>query len=172
MNAAHVIPFLLDKFNYKTISNPEIVRGVLSLSPLTHIFRFVDRQMPLGAAAAGSPSTSRALLVIVFPPSRHVSGYKHHRKFEMSTKWGCAPCCSGPGVTVMYDFVNFSRDIAATRFPSVISQVNACISTTLTATVNTHETACPAFKVSLMWKVDVEIVVVAIVRMGMWFMGV
>jgi hypothetical protein len=71
----------------------------------------------------------------------------------------------------MYGFVNFSRDIAVTRFPSVISQVSACISTTLTATVNTHETACPAFKGSLMRKVDVEIVVAAIVRMGMWFMG-
>ena len=41
MEAAYIIPFLLNKFNDKTISNPEIVRDVLSLSPLTHIF--VDR---------------------------------------------------------------------------------------------------------------------------------
>ena len=41
MEAAHIIPFLLNKFSDKTISNPEIVCDVLSLSPLTHIF--VDR---------------------------------------------------------------------------------------------------------------------------------
>ena len=56
------------------------------------------------------------------------------------------------GLTVMYDFVDFSRDNAATSFPSVMSQVNAYIFTR--ATVNTHETVCTAFKGSLMRKVD------------------
>ena len=58
MDAAHIIPFLLNKFNDKTISNPEIVRDVLSLSPLTHIF--VDRQTPIGPGTrfgAGREST-------------------------------------------------------------------------------------------------------------------
>jgi hypothetical protein len=46
MDAAHIIPFLLNKFNDKTVSNPEIVRDLLLLSPLRYIF--VDRQTPLG----------------------------------------------------------------------------------------------------------------------------
>ena len=65
----------------------------------------------------------------------------------------------------MYDFVNFSSDIAATPFPSAITQFSARFSTR--ATVNTHETVCPAFKGSLMMKVDVEVVVAAIVGMRM-----
>ena len=73
-------------------------------------------------------------------------------KIDMRTKRGCAPRYFGPRPYVMYDFVNLSRDIAATPFQSVISQVSMCISAT--ATVNTHETVCPASKVkgSLMMK--------------------
>jgi hypothetical protein len=48
------------------------------------------------------------------------------------------------GFTVMYDFINLSRNIVATPFPSAISQFSARVSTR--ATVNTHETARPAFK--------------------------
>ena len=61
----------------------------------------------------------------------------------------------------MYDFVNFSSDSAATPFPSVITQFSARVSTRVT--VNTHETACPFFKGSLMMKVNVKVVVAAIV---------
>ena len=63
----------------------------------------------------------------------------------------------------MYEFVNFSRDVAATPFLSVISQF--CVRISTRATANTHETACPAFKGSLMMKADVGIVVAAIVGM-------
>jgi hypothetical protein len=68
----------------------------------------------------------------------------------------------------MYDFVNLSRDIAATPFPSTVpSRNSACAATT--TTVSTHETVCPAFKGLLMIKVDVELGIVAIVGMRMRF---
>jgi hypothetical protein len=69
----------------------------------------------------------------------------------------------------MYDLVNLSRDITATPFPPAISQFSTHV--TKIVIVNTHETFCPAFKGSLMMKVDVEIVVAAIVGMRMCFMG-
>jgi hypothetical protein len=39
MEAAHIIPFLLNKFDDKAISSPEIVRDVLLFSHLTHLRR-------------------------------------------------------------------------------------------------------------------------------------
>jgi hypothetical protein len=87
----------------------------------------------------------------------------------MRTKRGYAPCCSGPGPYHHVRLRHFSRDIAATPFPSVILQFSTRVSATVT--VNTHETVCPASKGSLMKKVNVETVVGVIVGMGMWFMG-
>ena len=42
MEAAHIIPLLLNKFDDKAINIPEIVRHVLSFSRLTHLRRQRD----------------------------------------------------------------------------------------------------------------------------------
>ena len=78
-------------------------------------------------------------------------------------------------LTVMYDFVNFPRDIAGTPFPSANSQIQPthphdnhreyyC----------THETSCPAFKGSLlgslMMRVDEKLGNTAMVGIRTCFM--
>ena len=65
------------------------------------------------------------------------------------------------GLALMYDFVDFPRDIAGTPFPSADSQIQLCISSYNYGECCTHETSCPAFKGSLlgslMMGVDVKL---------------
>lgn len=60
----------------------------------------------------------------------------------------------------MYDFVNFSRDIAGTPFPSVKSKIQPTCLHKDCGEHCTYETSCPAFKGSLldspMMRVDGE----------------
>jgi hypothetical protein len=50
MEAAHIIPFLLNGFDGKAITSPQIVRDVLSFLPLTH--SVTERRCPdLGHAS-------------------------------------------------------------------------------------------------------------------------
>jgi hypothetical protein len=42
MDAVHIIPFYLNNFDDRVISDPAIVRDVLSFSPLTHLRRQRD----------------------------------------------------------------------------------------------------------------------------------
>jgi len=53
------------------------------------------------------------------------------------------------GLSLMYDLVNFSRDIAGTPFPSANTRKFSRISMTAAVSTGTHETSCPAFKGSL-----------------------
>ena len=94
--------------------------------------------MPLGAAAAGSPS--RALSVIVLPALVDTSAVNN--MIETSTKGGCTLFCSGHESYRHVRLVNFSHDIAATSFPSVISQVSACISTTANSECVRNHLSC------------------------------
>ena len=72
-------------------------------------------------------------------------------------------------MTVMYDFVNFPRDIAGTPFPSANSQIQPTHVRDNRGEYCTHETSCPASKGSLLGSLMMR----ASVKLGDgWNMGV
>jgi len=75
------------------------------------------------------------------------------------------------GLTVMYDLVNFPRDIAGTPFPSANSQIQPTHLHDNCGEYCTHETSCPALKGSLlgslMMRVDVKLGSTAMVGIRM-----
>jgi hypothetical protein len=76
-------------------------------------------------------------------------------------------------LTVMYDFVNFPRDIAGTPFPSADSQIQPTHLYDNRGEYYTHETSCPAFKGSLLgslMRVDVKLGSTAMVGIRTCFM--
>ncbi len=62
MEAAHIIPFLLNKFDDSSISSPEIVRDVLSFSRLTHLRRQTDAALTWDMLRSWTQIDFRALV--------------------------------------------------------------------------------------------------------------